>query len=367
MKKTISYSSTGVDYSVMDPLKRLAQQMGKQTSKNLLNFGAEAVEESRGESAFVWEEDGVYRAFVIEGLGTKSLVADEIIKITGKNHYESIAQDTVAMIVNDIITVGAIPQIINAYFASGGPDWFADTKRTDALVAGWAKACQLAGVTWGGGETPGLKGIINPNTIDLAGACIGIIKPRDRLTLGDKLIPGDAILFIESSGIHANGLSLARAVAEKLPEGYATKLPDGTMYGESLLIPTYIYVNLIKDLFDNGLDIHYMANITGHGFRKLMRANKDLTYLITQLPLVPPIFDFIKKQSDSSDEDMYGNFNMGAGFAVYLPADEVDQAIAIAAKNNLKAWNGGVVQEGPKQVIIKPKNITFGSETLGVR
>ncbi len=366
-KNPISYSSTGVNYSVMDPLKKLAQEAGKQTSANLLNFQAKEIEASRGESSFVWEEEDSYRAFVIEGLGTKNLVADEMSKITGKTYYDTIAQDTIAMIVNDIITVGAVPEVINAYFGSGGPDWFADNKRSTALVEGWAKACQMAGATWGGGETPGLAGIINPETLDLVGACIGIIKPKERLILGDKLTSGDAILLIESSGIHANGLSLARAVAEKLPESYAAKLPDGSTYGETILIPTYIYVNLIKDLFEGGIDIHYMANITGHGWRKLMRANKNLTYLITQIPPVSPIFDFIKEQSGSSNEDMYGNFNMGAGFAIFLPEDQVEKAQAIAEKLNLKSWNAGVVQAGPKQVIIQPKNITFGAETLGVR
>lgn len=363
----MSYAQTGVNYDVMDPLKKLAQQMGKQTSQNLLNFGAKEVEESRGESAFVWKEGDSYRAFVIEGLGTKNLVADEMEKITGKTYYGAIAQDTIAAIVNDILTVGAMPEVINAYFGSGGPEWFTDSKRSTALVEGWANATQSAGATWGGGETPGLSGIINPQTLDLVGACIGVIKPKERLTLGDKLNAGDAILLIESSGIHANGLSLARAVAEKLSDGYATKLPDGTAYGETILIPTYIYVNLVKDLFDSGMDIHYLANITGHGWRKLMRANKDFTYLLTQIPPIPPIFSFIQQQSGNSDSDMYGNFNMGAGFAIYLPADQVEKAQAIAEKHNLKSWNAGSVEQGPKQVIIKPKNVTFEAKTLGVR
>ncbi|MDD5147780.1 MAG: AIR synthase-related protein [Candidatus Daviesbacteria bacterium] len=375
IKNQISYSSTGVNYNVMDPLKKLAQKTGKQTAQNLINFGIKEVEMSRGESAYVWEEENSYRALVVEGLGTKNLVADEMAKITGKTYYYSIAQDTVAMIVNDIITVGALPQVLNAYFASGGPDWFKDTKRSSALVEGWAKACEMAGVTWGGGETPSLKGIINPETLDLAGACIGIIKPKERLTLGNKLQDGDAILLIESSGIHANGLSLARTVADKLPERYMTKLSDGTLYGDALLAPTYIYVNLVKDLFDGGVDIHYMVNITGHGWRKLMRANKDLTYLITQIPPVAPLFQFIQEKSENGDEDMYGNFNMGAGFAIYLPAQQVEKAREIAKQYNLKSWNAGIVQSGPKQVVIrqascfaiKPKNIIFEAETLGIR
>src|SRR3989338_1770291 len=265
MKSKINYAQTGVNYSVMDPLKKLAQQMGKQTSANLINFQAKEVGASRGESAFVWEEENSYRAFVIEGLGTKNLVADEMEKITGKTYYDSIAQDTIAAIVNDIITVGAMPEVINAYFGSGGPEWFSDTARSKALIEGWAKACNLAGATWGGGETPGLSGIINPDTLDLVGSCIGIIKPKERLTLGDKLAIGDVILLIESSGIHANGLSLARAIAQKLPDGYSAKLSDGTMYGDALLNPSHIYVNLVKDLFEDGIDIHYMVNITGHG------------------------------------------------------------------------------------------------------
>lgn len=363
-KSKITYPSTGVNYNVMDPVKKLAQSLAKSTSKN---SNIKVVEESRGESAFVWEEADCYRAFVIEGLGTKNLVADEVSKITNKSYYDVVAKDTVAAIVNDILTVGAIPQVINAYFGSGGPEWFADVKRSNDLVEGWTKACEEARATWGGGETPGLKGIINPETVDLAGACIGIIKPKNRLTLGDKLTIGDSIILIESSGIHANGLSLARKVAENLPEKYATSLSDGTRYGEVLLIPTYIYVNLIKDLFENGLDIHYMVNITGHGWRKLMRANKNFSYIINQLPSPQPIFEFIQQHTSNTDEEMYGNFNMGAGFAIYLPSDQTEKAQQIIAKNNLKSWNAGVIQDGPKQVIIQPKNITFKSNSLNLR
>ena len=351
----------------MDPLKKLAQVKAQQTSQNLARFNAQEVKGIRGESAYVWEEADAFRALVIEGLGTKNLVADEMGKITGKTYYDLVAQDTVAAIVNDLITVGALPQVINAYFGSGGPDWFADTKRSSALVEGWAKACNLAGVTWGGGETPALKGIINPQTLDLAGACIGIIKPKSRLISEEKLQAGDAILLIESSGIHANGISLAREIAKNLPEGYGTKLPNGEVYGEELLKPTHIYAKLIQGLFDGGVNIHYMVNITGHGFRKLMRANKDFTYLITQIPPIPLIFNFIQEHSRNTDSEMYANFNMGAGFAIYLPADQVGKAQQIAQKHNLKSWNAGVVEDGPKQVIIKPKNITFKGVTLNLR
>lgn len=366
-KSKITYLSTGVNYNVMDPLKKLAQEKGRVTSKNLSNFGLKEVAMSRGESAYVWEEPDSYRAFVIEGLGTKNKVADEVRKITGKTYYDTLAQDTVAMIVNDLIVVGAEPQVINAYFAVGNSEWFSDEQKTKDLVEGWAKACNLAGATWGGGETPTLKGIIEPDTIDLSGAAIGIIKPKEKLTLGDRLQAGDAILLIESSGIHANGLSLARAIAEKLPERYSTKLSNGTMYGETLLYPSIIYVSLVKDLFENDIDLHYMVNITGHGFRKLMRANKEFSYILNEVPPVSPLFEFIKNKSGNSDSDMYGNFNMGAGFAIYLPVDQAEKAQEIISKHNLKSWNAGEIKNGPKQVVIKPKNIVFGEKSLDLR
>lgn len=364
----ITYASAGVNYDAMDPFKRLAQLRARATASNLEHFGTREIEASRGESAYVWEEQTGYRAFVIEGLGTKNRIADETRKITNQTHYGAIAQDTVAMIVNDLIVVGAEPQVVNAYFAVGNSDWFSDEERARDLVEGWAKACNLAGAVWGGGETPTLRGIIEPDTIDLSGSAVGIVKPKERLTLGEKLMPGDAILLVESSGIHANGLTLARTIASRLPEGYATLLSDGRSYGESLLAPTHIYAGLIRDLFEAGIDIHYMVNVTGHGWRKLMRATKDLSYIIDKLPEPQPIFEFIQKHSGNDDTEMYGNFNMGAGFAIFLPEREVELAQRIALeKHKLNSVKAGNVEEGQKRVVIRPKNVIYKGETLGVR
>ncbi len=363
-----TYASTGVNYEAMDPFKRLAQFNARVTSANLERLGMSVVEASRGESAFIWNRGDHYAASVIEGLGTKNLVADATRKITGKTYYDQIAQDTVAMIINDLIVVGAEPEEINMYVGSGTSDWFEDLKRAEDLIVGWKKACDLAGAAWGGGESPTLKGIITPNTGEILGAATGIIKPKERLTLGDKLTAGDRIILIESSGIHSNGLTLARTIADQLEDGYNTVLPDGSIYGEALLTPTHIYAGLIENLFDAGIDIHYMVNITGHGWRKLMRAKEDFTYVIEDIPEPQPIFEFIQQQSGNDDSEMYGNFNMGVGFAVYLPQVDVEKAIEIARDNHsIKALNAGVVQEGPRRVIIQPKNLVFSGETLEVR
>lgn len=368
MKEQLTYSSAGVNYDAMDPFKRLAQLRARETSKNLNRFGMKEIEASRGESAYVWEERDGYRAFVIEGLGTKNKVADETRKFTKRTHYDAIAQDTVAMIVNDLIVVGAEPQVVNAYFAVGNSDWFSDKKKARDLIEGWAKACNLAGAVWGGGETPTLRGIIEPDTIDLSGSAVGIVKPKERLTLGDKLTPGDAIFLVESSGIHANGLTLARTIASQLKKGYATPLSDGKTYGESLLAPTHIYAGLIRDYFKAGINIHYMVNITGHGWRKLMRAKRDLSYIIEKVPEPQPIFKFIQEQSRNDDQEMYGNFNMGAGFALFMPEKDVELAQKIAKeKYKWQSTNAGYVDKGHRQVVLQPKNLIFQGETLKVR
>src|SRR3989338_1568844 len=107
--KKLTYKQTGVDYSAMDPFKRLAQKQGRATAQNLSRTGFSEQSDSRGESAYVIEQKDAYFAFVEEGLGTKNLVADAVYKLTGKTYYDSLAQDTVAMIINDLITVGAQP------------------------------------------------------------------------------------------------------------------------------------------------------------------------------------------------------------------------------------------------------------------
>lgn len=366
-KSKLTYKKSGVDYRKIDPLKILAQKAAKKTAKNLVPTGFKEIKESRGESAYVIDCGNFYLASITECLGTKVLVADEMRKITGKTYYGSIAQDTIAMAVNDILTVGARPISIHAYWATGSSDWFDDKQRMKDLVDGWKKACDLSGASWGGGETPALKGVVCPKAIDLAASCVGIVRPKRRLTLGDKLMVGDAIILFESSGIHANGLTLARKIAEKLPNGYATKISDGTLYGEAILKPTIIYAQVIKTLFDKRIDIHYISNITGHGWKKIMRHSKRLTYKITKIPKVPPVLEFIVKKASLNSREAYTTFNMGAGFAVFVSEKDVEKTLSISKKVGIKAYVCGVVEKGPKRVVINPLNIVYESESLNLR
>lgn len=371
----MTYAGVGVNYAAMDPFKRTAQLAGRETAKNIhrLNNGEfQEFEPSRGESAYLIETAKSFVAHVEEGLGTKSLVADAMYHLTGKSYYDHIAQDTVAMIVNDVITVGALPLSVAMHLAVGESSWFDDEARCGDLIDGWKNACNLARCVWGAGETPTLKDLVVPGTVVLSGSAMGIVKPKERLIMSDNIQHGDAIILIGSSGIHANGLTMARKIADKLPDGYLTKLCDGRTYGETLLDPTHIYVALIEDCLNHGVNIHYAVNITGHGWRKLMRATEPFTYVIERLPKQLPIFDFLQEHGPVDNMEAYGNFNMGAGFALYVSESDLEQVWQVLKwcerLNQFDVYCAGYIERsGEKKVVIRPKNIEFSSSTLDLR
>ena len=363
----LTYQQAGVDYGRIDPLKILAQRAAAATAHNLARHGLTEVGASRGESAYVVDCGDFYLATITECLGTKALVADQMRAVTGRTYYDRIAQDTLAMAVNDIVTVGATPVSVHAYWATGGSDWFDDEARARALIEGWQAACDACGVAWGGGETPALAGVVAPGRIDLAASCVGIVRPKSRLTLGEKLAAGDVIVLLESSGIHANGLSLARKLAERIPGGFGAEMDGGTLFGEALLAPTVLYSPVTEALAAAGIVPHYCANITGHGWRKLMRHPAGFTYRIHTLPPVPPVLRFIEKHAGIDAREAYGNLNMGAGFALYLAAADAPRAVEVAASAGVKGWIAGTVEAGDKRVLIEPLGLTFAADDLHVR
>ncbi len=365
--KKLTYSDVGDNYDTKDPTKKLAQISAKSTASSLTKRGFKEVSDSRGESAYVWEQGTVYMASVIEGLGTKNLVADEMRKATGKTYYDVIGHDTVATIINDLITVGAAPLTIHAYWAVEDNAWLADAERMTDLINGWKDACDMAGASWGGGETPTLKGIMIPGTAEFGGAAIGVIKPKKRLITDKKLKIGDRIMLLKSSGINANGVSLARAISKRVKKGYAAELEDGTMYGEALLQKTNIYAELLQQLFKANVNIHYASNITGHGLRKLMRARQDYSYVIEKIFDPQPLFPFIQMYAEISDYEMYQTYNMGMDFAIFLPEKDMKKAQKIATKLGFESIDAGYVEKGKKQVIIEPKGIVFSGDTLDLR
>lgn len=365
----ITYQACGVDYSAMDPFKIKCQLAAADTVNNLERLGIKEIPWSRGESAYLMEFPAGIISHVEEGLGTKNLDADEMFELEGSSFYHYMAQDTVAMMVNDIITTQTLPVSLCMHLAVANGNWFKDEKRTEALIEGWKNACNLARCAWGGGETPTLKGIIVPGTSLLSGSAVGYSK---RLYT-PKVKHGDAIIFLSSSGIHANGLTMAREVIKKIPHGLNHKIESTSSIsslGIELLQPTHIYVGAVEDLQNYGVDIHYAVNITGHGWRKLMRLSEPFTYRISDIGRYTPlIFNTLQKYGPISDEEAYGNFNMGAGFALYVDQIDVDNTLSLinSGSYGYYAWHAGNIEQGEKRVIIEPKEIVFESSTLKVR
>lgn len=364
---TLSYGQAGVDYELIDPLKVSAQHAAATTAGQLAAHGFSEISASRGESAYVVDVGPFYLASIVECLGSKALVADAMAELTGRSWYAAIAQDTIAMAVNDLITVGATPLVVQAYWAAGGSDWFGDSTRAQALVAGWKQACEVCGVAWGGGETPALAGIVESGRIDLAASCTGLVNPKQRLSVGDKLGAGDAIVLLDSSGIHANGLTLARKLVERLPLGWLTEVEHGLSYGAALLAPTTLYSPVTEALWRAGIVPHYCANITGHGWRKLLRHPARFTYRMRTLPPVPSVLRFIQQQARQDDREAYSTLNMGAGFALFVAAGDAERTVQTAQALGVGARVAGTVEVGPRRVLIEPLAIAFSDEDLQLR
>ena len=365
---SLSYESSGVNYDQLDAFKRACQLAARTTAGLLREHGYAEPATTRGESAYLMEAPDHYLAHVEEGLGTKNLVADAVQAATGRNYYREIAIDAVATIVNDLVTCGALPISVAMHAAVGESAWFADAGRMQALVDGWAEGCRQAGAVWGGGETPTLKGIVNEATIVLAGSAIGKIAPKS-LRITGSMRDGDGIVFLASSGVQTNGLSLCRLIADQLPQGYQTPIGDGRTYGEALLAPSVIYVAFVRECQRRGLKLNYVAHVTGHGWRKLMRLEEPFVYEITAPRPAPALFKFLEKSGQIQPREMYATFNMGVGFAAYVAPKNVDATLAAAKAAGYDAWHAGrVKQEGARKAVVVPSlGLTFEGDTLQVR
>lgn len=397
-------TTTAVDYSArvnykgFDSFKVDCQKGGKATESNLRRNGFEEEAWSRGESAYVVRMPGKrarYLATVEEGLGTKNISADrmadqvsrceqanemqkkceiaELIEdLTGRSFFREVAQCNVAMSANDIITVGADPLTFMLHLAVESADWFKNDQRWKDVIEGTRRGCDLAGCSWGGGETSVLRKIIVPGASLLSGSMTGFISCHKRLINPANIQDGDVIFLFDSSGPHSNGYTMLwDVVAPRLSEGYLTRIPgDNRTFGEAILAPTKIYAHAIRLLSNAGIRIHYAVNITGHGWAKLMRASQPFAYVIGKLPRQQPVFGFIQEHNPIDTKQMYHTFNMGAGFAIYVHRKDVKRVHAELGEG-FGGYNiteaGWIEKSSVSEVLIEPLGIKFGPEELAIR
>jgi phosphoribosylformylglycinamidine cyclo-ligase len=221
--------------------------------------------------------------------------------------------------------------------------------------------------TAGSGRVPpALNGILGYKPSRGLISAVGLVPEGHGAILGADLAPGDEIVLVASSGLHANGASLARQVVERLEQGYATRLPSGRAFGEALLDQSVIYVALVRALLASRIDVHYLSHITGHGLLKLMRPRRELSYRVRWLPEVPEVLAFLAEAADMAPAGAYQTFNMGCGFAVYCAAGAGEDVVRIASECDLSAGVAGVVEEGPRRVVLEPIDVVFGSDDMNL-
>jgi phosphoribosylformylglycinamidine cyclo-ligase len=271
-----------------------------------------------------------------DGVGTKLLVAQAL------DRHDTVGIDLVAMVADDVVVTGAEPLFVLDYLAVGR----VVPERVAAIVAGVAEGCRLARCALLGGETAEHPDAMAPDAYDLAGFALGMVE-RERLLGPDRVVTGDVLLGLASSGLHSNGFSLARRVLARAGIGFEQDLPElGGPVGEALLTPTRIYAPALVDLLATGIEVHALCHVTGGGLpgnlpRCLPPGLSAQVDWSSWEP--PPIFRVLADLGPVEDEELARATNLGVGMVAILPPAEADRATEFLAERAIPAWVMGQV------------------------
>lgn len=318
--KGLTYASSGVDITAADKAKKAlikALDFKRSAASGLgapipLNWGYAGLIDF-GEHALALTTDGV---------GTKVEIAQAL------NRWDTIGIDCVAMNVNDLICVGAEPMAMVDYIVLPAPD--ADL--TAKIAAGLSEGARQSNISIVGGETAIMPDLVKG--VDLSGTALGFVR-KDRIVDGSKIQAGNVIIGVESSGVHSNGLTLARRILAQTGATYADATPfdPGLTWGEALLTPTRIYVKPVLELLASGVGVSGIAHVTGGGVTKLTRLTKKWEFLLDQPLKPPPVFTALQKLGAVETKEMYRTFNMGMGLCVIVPDAQKDDALRVLNKH----------------------------------
>ncbi len=336
VKKGLTYKGAGVDINAGEKVVELIKKSVRSTFTpgvltDIGGFGGLfALDKSRyHEPVLVSGTDGV---------GTKLKVAQAM------DIHNTVGIDLVAMCVNDILVQGAEPLFFLDYFATGKlePD------KTVQVIEGIAQGCREAGCALLGGETAEMPGFYAPGEYDLAGFAVGVVDKENIIT-GERIIQGDVILGVASSGLHSNGYSLARKLVEagglSLNKSY---WDSGATLGEEYLKPTRIYVKSILKLIQN-YPIKGLAHITGggitHNIPRILPKTVDAEIKLGSWP-VSPVFEFIEREGSIDQDEMLQTFNMGIGMVAVIDSKYEDEAIELLTQAGEKVYVIGKIVAG---------------------
>jgi len=363
------YAKSGVNYQIMEPFKMAMVEAGKKTLHYPEKRGVFVNTEATHAHGAVFEYQGLHPHIwckTQEDLGNKNWIAEWMYQQnpSGRTYYDSIAIDTALIVVNDVIAQGAMPVIFNDQLEASESEWYGDEKRAKDLAAGFQKICQEVGMAMPAGESASVKYIVNPKPpvkqiATLSGSVTGIIAPKQNLITGIKLAPGDHIIAVASSGLHANGISLVIKKALELKNQFLTELPGGNTLGEEALIPSRSYVALIENLLAHSVEIHALLPGTGDGVGKIAFDKRPFTYRIHSWLKVPPLMQYFNNELKVPLMDCLKTFNWGAGYYIFAPASQAETILKIGQAAGYDLTEVGHVEEGKRQVIFEPGDITL--------
>ena len=336
----ITYKKAGVDIS---EIKKSQRAIGKliESTHNLQKMAK--MTHGFGHYAGIVEiPGGKLLATHTDGVGTKVIISNMLKK------YDTIGIDCIAMNVNDIICIGATPISFVDYIAANKND----QKIFKQIVSGLVKGAKISAMPIVGGETAIMPDLISGKGFgfDLAGMVVGILSKKE-MVLGDKIKTNDVIIGIQSSGLHSNGYSLAR---KALLSKYSIKdnIKGVGNLGNSLLRPTEIYVKPVLETLKK-CKINGLAHITGGSFTKLLRL-KQIGYHLDSMPKTPALMQLIEN-TGVKNEEMYKTFNMGIGFCIISPENQVKNIHRIFKKHKMKSYEIGRISKNKGVFINKLK------------
>ena len=336
MSEPITYASAGVDVEAGDRAVELMKASVRGASRPEVLGGLGGFAGLFDASALLGMTRPVL-ATSTDGVGTKVAIAQAM------DQHDTIGFDLVGMVVDDIVVCGAEPLFMTDYIATGK----VVPERIAAIVSGIAAACQAARVALVGGETAEHPGLLAPDEYDVAGAATGVVEFAD--VLGpERVVPGDVVLALASSGLHSNGYSLVRRVVDAAGWTLDREVPEfGQSLGRELLTPTRVYAADLLDLIrTDGVDVHGLSHVTGGGLAaNLARVLPPSVFArldrATWTP--PPVFSTIAALGSVPRPDLERTLNMGVGFVAMLPADQVDVATRHLAARGIPSWPVGEI------------------------
>ena len=282
-----------------------------------------------------------------DGVGTKVAIAQAL------DIHDTIGQDLVGMVVDDIVVVGARPLLMTDYIACGHvvPERIAD------IVRGIAQACAAIGTPLLGGETAEHPGLMAPDEYDVAGAATGVVE-ADRVLGAEKVRAGDVLVALGSSGLHSNGYSLVRRVIDHAGWGLEREVPEfGRTLGQELLEPTRLYTRVCLAMLETLSSpaapgpIHALSHITGGGLAANVARvlpNGLIADVDRSSWMVPPVFSTVRELGSVPWEDLEGTLNLGVGMVAVVEPGVVDAVLRVAEGSDIPAWVLGEVHEAAK-------------------